>query len=607
MSEDKSNGSFQLTRKQLEQLVLDRTQELSIALEDSTAVKEQLNEMLLDVVHAQEKAEERLREAENLLSGLSVLNLSLDSGRAMQYTVTLLRGQLDYEHAFLLSVESDNSLSVLSSTSSIFDKTVWHPQQFFSKVLDGATIPVFDVSLIPEWAEQGSLEGVVSALHIPLRTGHSGAVLVCTHSERGFFTQRHADIAQRFSVLATQSLLIAELLEELRQERDTLEQRVDERTREITAILDVQPDTIFQISDEGVIKDCRKSEGVDLHIAPEEFIGRNMAEFIPEQITNKYLAATLLANKTEEVQVIEYDLVIRGNKYSYEARLAVSKGASDNFVFVRDITHRKKAEKELRFERSELALRVEERTTELQTMNAELQRAVEAKDKFLATVTHELRTPLNVILGATEAMEDNIYGPLNTNQLQSVGRISQSGYQLLELINDILDVARIDSEQLALNIKPTNVTSVCQSCVEMIGEVARGRNINVEFESCKSTVSAMVDELRLRQILMNLLGNAVKFTDEGGSVGSKLNFDSENETLSIAIWDTGIGIAEENVDKLFKHFVQLDSGLSRQYQGSGLGLALVRRLAIMHGGDVSVKSELGVGSTFTVTLPWKKV
>jgi signal transduction histidine kinase len=596
-----SRGSIQLTRKQLEALVHERTEELSEALENSRTVKEQLNEMFLDVVHAQEKAEEKLKEAENLLSGLQILNSSLDSDTALQQTVTLLKNQLNYEDAFLLTASNQNSYKILSSTSPVFQDSTWTPQKLFNRVLAGATIPVFDITLVPEWEDQNFKHSAVSALHVPLRTGSSAVILVCTHSKRGFFTQKHADIAERFSVLATQSLLMSELLDELKQERDSLETRVEERTSEIKAILNAQPDLMFRIDSNGVFLDCRKPKDISLYINPEKFIGKNISKIMPDHISQKYLSLALIARETEEVQVYEYELEVDQSIRNYEARLVVPKGASENLVFVRDITRRKAEETNLRQERSELALRVEERTFELQAMNAELMRAVEVKDKFLAIVTHELRTPLNVILGVTEALEDDIYGPLNDRQLRSTKRVTQSGMHLLELINDILDVTRIDSGHLALNIDPTSVNRVCRSCVELISEVARSRNIDVEISNCDEDVIAYVDELRLRQMLMNLLGNAIKFTNEGGSVGLQFEFTDNN--ISFTVWDTGIGIAKKDFDKMFEHFVQLDSSLARQYQGSGLGLALVRRLAEMHGGFVVVESKVGVGSKFIITLP----
>ncbi len=255
----------------------------------------------------------------------------------------------------------------------------------------------------------------------------------------------------------------------------------------------------------------------------------------------------------------------------------------------------------------ELERRVAERTAELSVANAELARAARLKDEFLAAMSHELRTPLNAILGLSEALQTEVYGPLNGRQLKSLCSIEESGRHLLSLINDILDVSKIEADKLELAIGPVSVESVCQASLGLVKQDAHRKRLSVSTSLDGQVTTIQADARRLKQILVNLLSNAVKFTPEGGAIGLEVVGDVEGQAVRFTVWDTGIGIAPEDMGRLFKPFVQLDSRLSRQHAGTGLGLVLVHRMAEMHGGGVTVESELGKGSRFTVSLPWKAV
>jgi PAS domain S-box-containing protein len=276
-------------------------------------------------------------------------------------------------------------------------------------------------------------------------------------------------------------------------------------------------------------------------------------------------------------------------------------------VTLRDVTERKQMELALAEERAQLAQRVEERTAELQMLNAELARAARLKDEFLATMSHELRTPLNAVLGMSEILRDNIYGPLNEAQLGAVRHIEESGRHLLELINDILDLSKIEAGKMELTIGSVAVHDLCQASLRFIQQMAQKKRLTVSAAIDSRVESVQADERRLKQILVNLLTNAVKFTPEGGRIGLEVVGDESKGTLYFTIWDTGIGISQEEIANLFKPFVQIDSGLSRRHEGTGLGLSLVSRLVEMLGGGVSLESEVGRGSRFTVSLPWQPV
>lgn len=251
--------------------------------------------------------------------------------------------------------------------------------------------------------------------------------------------------------------------------------------------------------------------------------------------------------------------------------------------------------------RDELEQRVKERTVELSNANAELIRADRLKDRFLANMSHELRSPLNVILGMAEALQEQVYGDLNADVLRYVRRIEESGRYLLQLINDMLDLSRIRAGKMVLDITPVSVNSVCRASLALTTPLIKKKRITVQttygVEICQA------DALRLKQILVNLLNNAVKFTPEGGSVGLEAHDDPEKRAVTFTVWDTGIGIDSDSLSHIFDPFVQLDNRLARQYSGAGLGLALVYRLVQLHGGSITVESDAEKGSRFIVSLP----
>jgi len=271
-----------------------------------------------------------------------------------------------------------------------------------------------------------------------------------------------------------------------------------------------------------------------------------------------------------------------------------------------DITERKQTETALR----ESEMRFRQINEQLAASNAELARATRLKDEFLTTMSHELRTPLNVILGISEGLQEEIFGTISEEQRRALQTIEHSGMHLLELIKDILDLAKIEAGQLELRCTATAIEQVCKSSLAFIKHQALQKNIQLEVNISPNLPNLLVDERRIRQVLINLLSNAVKFTAKGGKVTLQVTLEqlagevfSPSSYLRIAVIDTGIGIAPENFHKLFQPFVQIDSSLSRRYEGTGLGLALVKQIVEMHGGRVGVSSEIGVGSCFTVDLP----
>lgn len=265
---------------------------------------------------------------------------------------------------------------------------------------------------------------------------------------------------------------------------------------------------------------------------------------------------------------------------------------------------RKHAELQLQEERALLAKRVEERTSALSFANNQLERVNKLKDEFLASMSHELRTPLNAILGLSEALQEEVYGTLTEKQRKSLNTIEESGRHLLELINDILDLSKIEAGKLEVQLGLVSIDLVCQASICIVKEAASKKQIRVFTSSDNVATTLQADERRLKQILVNLLINAVKFTPNGGQVGLEIASEIEKQKVRFTVWDTGIGISKENLSQLFQPFVQLDSSLARQHSGTGLGLVLVKRMVELLGGSISVESEVDKGSRFTVLLPW---
>ncbi|HEX2721493.1 MAG TPA: HAMP domain-containing sensor histidine kinase [Gemmatimonadaceae bacterium] len=224
-----------------------------------------------------------------------------------------------------------------------------------------------------------------------------------------------------------------------------------------------------------------------------------------------------------------------------------------------------------------------------------------AKNDFLSTMSHELRTPLNAIAGYAELLELGMRGPVSEQQHEAIRRIRRSQQHLLGIVNDILTFAKTDAGRMPIHLEPTNVGAAMQGVQFLVEPMLATNRIQFSYESCDSGLGVMADRDRLQQILVNLLSNAAKFSPPGGPV--VVRCEVRDHLVAILVEDKGQGISADKLEVIFEPFVQLSSGLTRTVDGSGLGLSISRELARMMGGDVSVKSEPGKGSTFTLTLP----
>ena len=339
--------------------------------------------------------------------------------------------------------------------------------------------------------------------------------------------------------------------------------------------------------------------------------GGEIARGLPEQgdrpeINSAILSPMQIEEKTVGVMQVQSYLL---NAYSQEdvelfiALANVATLAVHNVTLLQDL---RRSHADLLDERASLARRVEERTADLQAANADLARAARLKDDFLANMSHELRTPLNAVLGLGQALQEGAYGPINDQQMKALVGIEKSADHLLAVINDILDISKIEAGKLDLDLTYVDVQSLCDVSLQMVRPAAAKKKIQLQVAHDPLVESILVDERRVKQILVNLLSNAIKFTPDEGTVGLEVTGEVAEDMVRLSVWDTGIGIPPHAINMLFHRFIQLDSGLSRKYQGTGLGLVLVARLTELHAGTVSVESPvaMGHGSRFTVRLPW---
>jgi signal transduction histidine kinase/DNA-binding response OmpR family regulator len=357
---------------------------------------------------------------------------------------------------------------------------------------------------------------------------------------------------------------------------------------------------------------------------PAEVIerARNLSAEQDETITPGFDALVFKARRTiEDIYELTY---IRKDGTRCPAVVSVTalRGPDDAIIGYLLIGTDNTARKRVEEERSRL-----EHT--LQQKNDELESASRMKSEFLANMSHELRTPLNAIIGFSEALRDGLVGPLTDKQRGFIADIYGSGRHLLALINDILDLSKVEAGAMVLDLEPINVSTLLVGSVSVVRETASARGIRVLLHAPDAAWTLEADVRKVRQILYNLLSNAVKFTNDGGQVVidarivpagdvGRLTADRAGRTfarpendfahfLAIGVSDSGIGISPEGMESLFAPFSQIDSGLSRRFGGTGLGLTMVKMLAELHGGTVSVESAPHEGSRFTAWLPLRGV
>ena len=297
------------------------------------------------------------------------------------------------------------------------------------------------------------------------------------------------------------------------------------------------------------------------------------------------------------------------NEFAYEDgssgwfELSIQPAIEGIFVLSLDVTARKRIEKTLLDAKVDLERKVAERTAELIIAKEQAESSDRLKSEFLATMSHELRTPLNAIIGFTGTLLMKLPGPLNTEQEKQLRTVQLSAKHLLSLINDLLDVAKIESGKLELKREPVCCQRVIDEVVNALRPAADGKGLRLEARMPVLDVAVLADRRSLSQILINLCNNAIKFTERGSVTIELQEADPHTGLVEIGVIDTGVGIAHADLGKLFQSFAQIETGSKRRIEGTGLGLYLSRKLAELLGGNIAVQSVHGQGSRFSVSLP----
>ncbi len=371
-------------------------------------------------------------------------------------------------------------------------------------------------------------------------------------------------------------------------------------------ILELLPINFLTLSEEGIITQLNDNTALLLGYEKEKLIHTSFFNYLENEsyfTLTTHLQSLFKLKKTKE----SCELKI---KQAYEQRFFYVKL---NSIFIENVMRISSvlinideqicATQEVKYYRDYLENLVVERTEKIHRINKELENTNKIKDDFLANMSHELRTPLNVILVMSGSLYEQLSSVINEKQLHSLKIIEESGQHLLDLINGILDLSKIEANKLTLDIQQVYIKEFCEVCLYGLKHLAQKKALKLTLELQMNLESFYTDARLLKKILTYLLENALKFTGKEGEVSLVIEVSPENTHIIFRVRDTGVGIREEDFSKLFRPFSQINSGLAREYNGLGLGLCLAFRLTQLLKGDLQVRSKLGEGSEFSVILP----
>lgn len=387
-------------------------------------------------------------------------------------------------------------------------------------------------------------------------------------------------------------------------------QAIEDRKRSedsYQTLFDHAPDGILIADPAGNYLDANESISKMLGYDRKDIIGKNAEHIVmPEEFVKIEPAIDQINSTSEYYREWKFR---RKNGTSFPAEVIATTMPDGNIMaMVRDISERKAAELALRQLNESLEHRISERTQELKLALTRAESADRLKSSFLATMSHELRTPLNSIIGFTGIILQGLAGPLTEEQSKQLGMVRGSARHLLELINDVLDLSKIEANLLIVSTETFDLHTSINRVVATTKPLADHKGLSIDVHLPVPGTTWVSDRRRLEQILLNLINNAIKFTDKGRiQVQAEVFLDSGKECLSIKVKDTGIGIKTEDIPLLFQPFRQIDSGLTRQHEGTGLGLAICQRLAQLLGGQITVASQWQHGSEFQLILPLKEM
>ena len=377
-----------------------------------------------------------------------------------------------------------------------------------------------------------------------------------------------------------------------------LDQRLRDQQFYTRSLIESNIDALMTTDPSGIITDVNKQMESLTGCTRDELIGAPFKNYF----TDPERAEAAIKLVLSEKKVKDFELTARGRDgretvVSYNATTFYDRNRNLQGVFAaaRDVTERKRLDQIL-----------QEKNVELELQNSRVEEANRLKSEFLASMSHELRTPLNVIIGFSELMQDERAGPVSDQHKEFLRDILTSGKHLLQLINDVLDLSKVEAGKIEFMPETVDLTLIMAETCEILRTLSASKSIQVDTFVDPNVGKVKVDPAKLKQVLYNYLSNAIKFTPEHGRIIASA-FSDDSDHFRIQVEDTGIGIKPEDIPRLFVNFQQLDSGASKNYKGTGLGLALTRKIVEAQGGSVGVTSTFGQGSTFIAVLPKQPV
>ncbi len=450
----------------------------------------------------------------------------------------------------------------------------------------------------------------VLAYPILLRGDFAGILYIDDFKTRQFSERQKASLALVTGIIA------------LTLDRFNLIKGLDEYRLKFLSLVESSNDILLMTDPNGLIVTCNEAATLQLGYSQGELIGQMITSLIKNG--DPAGAVKKMLEKKSSLKGLEVTVVdAKHRELEVKLNAARLNDRENNFLGMIYVLHSlekeidlknalEKKTKELEELNSNLEKKVLERTEELAKSNKELERMNQLKGRFIANTSHELRTPLNSILGFSDVLMEKTFGPLTENQERYIRNIYSAGKHLLELINNVLDIAKIEAGKHEMIYETFSANELIEDVLNIMRPFADTKFINMDVQKEEEIDLITGDRVKIKQVLYNLLSNAIKFTPEGGRVGLKVDYagnnypsgsDAKVAYLRFSVYDTGVGIGPEDKDRIFDEFEQVDTRLSREWGGAGLGLALSRKLVELHGGKISVESNLGEGSTFTFTIP----
>jgi PAS domain S-box-containing protein len=383
-------------------------------------------------------------------------------------------------------------------------------------------------------------------------------------------------------------------------ERKQTEEALAVSEAELRALFASMNDAVLVIDRDGVYRKIAPTNPGLLYKPREELLGKSLRDVFPADRAEAFIQAVRQVIEMQKTTHIEYPLTIDGKLVWFDTSISPL-GTDTTLWMARDITDRKQSEERLQRLNEELEQRVARRTEELAAALIRAQESDRLKSAFLASMSHELRTPLNSIIGFTGVILQGLAGPLNKEQTKQLNMTRDSARHLLALINDILDISKIEAGQLEIIRQPFDMREAIAKALQVVQPLLRKKKeIRLGTWIGLNVGAVNQDRRRVEQVLINLVNNAIKFTERG-----EVNIECQvrDGYLETCVRDTGLGIKPEDMHKLFKPFQQIDTGPARGHDGTGLGLSICKHLVTAMGGDIHVESAWGVGSTFRFTLP----